>query len=82
MLYEGPLGKTWPVAAEFLAYLESCSTARAHNRSGSRSPCFANSMISLATAIVAGSARSTSPSLLSAASKAADKLAMSSGPNA
>jgi hypothetical protein len=37
-------------------------------------------MISLPTAIVAGAVRSTSPSLLSAASKAADKPAMSSGP--
>jgi hypothetical protein len=34
----------------FLAYLDSCCPARAHNRSGSRSPCFANSIITLATA--------------------------------
>jgi hypothetical protein len=62
------------------AFLDNCSTARAHSRSELRSPRFASSMISLATAIVAGAVRSTSPSLLSTASKAADKPAMSSGP--
>jgi hypothetical protein len=62
------------------AYFDSCN-AEAHSRSGSRSPCFASSIISLATAIAAGSLRSTNPSLPNAASKAADILAMSSGPN-
>jgi hypothetical protein len=63
-------------------HFDSCCSANAHSRSGSRSPTFANSIISLATDIVAGSLRSTNPSLPNAASKAADIGAMSSGPNA
>jgi hypothetical protein len=43
-------------------HFDICCSANAHSRSGSRSPTFANSIISLATAIVAGSLRSTSPS--------------------
>jgi hypothetical protein len=54
--------------------------AKAHSRSGSRWPCFANSIISLATSCVAGSLRSTNPSLSNAASNAADNFAMSSRP--
>jgi len=46
----------------FRAYLDSCCTARAHNRSGSRSPCFANSIISLATSAARGSVRSVNRS--------------------
>src|SRR5262245_930854 len=53
----------------------------ADSRSGSRSPTFANSIISLATAAVARSLRSTNPSLPNVASNAADIFAMSSGPN-
>jgi hypothetical protein len=48
---------------------------------GLRSPFFAGSMINFATVIVMGSLRSTSPSLL-AASNAAAKFGISSGPNA
>jgi hypothetical protein len=72
---------TKTLAAGFSAYLESSCTARAHNCEGSRSLCLANSIISLATAIVAGSLRSTNPSLRNAASNAADNFAMSSGAN-
>jgi hypothetical protein len=62
-------------------YFDNCCNANAHSRAGSRSPAFANSIISLATAMVPGSLRSTTPSLRKAASNAADVFAMSSGPN-
>ena len=64
-----------------VAYLDNCFNAKAHSRSGSRSPSFASSIISLATAVAAGSLRSTNPSLPKAVSKAADKRVISSGPN-
>ena len=63
------------------AYFASRCNAKAHSRSGSRSPCFANSIISLATSCAAGWFRSADPSLPKAASNAADILARSSGPN-
>jgi hypothetical protein len=62
-------------------YFDTCCTARAHNRSGSHSPCFANSIINLATSAVSGSVRSVNRSLPNVASNAADNFAMSSGPN-
>ncbi len=46
-----------------VAYLDNFFNTKAYSRSGSRSPSFASSMISLATAVVAGSLRATSPSL-------------------
>ena len=57
-------------------------TAPSRRRSGSRSPWDANSMIRLATHSATGSVRSTSFSSRSAASKAVDRTAISSGPNA
>jgi integrase len=63
------------------AYFASRCNAKAHSRSASRWPCFANSIISLATSCVAGSLRSTNPSLPSADSNAVDIFSMSSGPN-
>jgi hypothetical protein len=53
------------------AYFASRCNAKAHSRSGSRWPCFANSIMSLATSCVAGSLRSTNLSLVTAASNAA-----------
>jgi hypothetical protein len=41
------------------AYFDKSFNAEAHNRSGSRSPAFASSMISLASVRVVGSLRST-----------------------
>jgi hypothetical protein len=66
--------------ANWGAYLPRSFRASSHNLLGSRSPFFASSMINFATVIVMGSLRSTRPSLLSAASNAAAKFAMSSGP--
>src|SRR5207245_867979 len=74
-------GSAWGAESARDGYFDSCCNAKADNRSGSRSPAFANSIISLATATVAGSLRSIKPSLPNAASNAADILAMSSGPN-
>jgi hypothetical protein len=59
-----------------------CLIAPSRRRSGSRSPWDANSMIRLATHSATGSVRSTSFSSRSAASKAVDRTAISSGPNA
>jgi hypothetical protein len=66
--------------SSFRAYLDICCTARAHNRSGSRSPCFANSIITLATSTDSGSVRSVNPSLPNAASNAADIFALKEKP--
>ena len=52
------------------------------SRVGSLMPFLAEMIINLAIAMVAGSLRSTSPSLLSAASNAVVKFPMSSRPNA
>jgi hypothetical protein len=54
---------------------------RSQIRDGSRSPFLAKTIISFATATAAGSLRSTSPSLLNAASNAVVKVSTSSGSN-
>jgi len=63
------------------AYFDKRFNAESHSRSGSRSPVFASSMISLASVTVVGSVRSTNPSFPKAASNAVVKAATSSGPN-
>src|SRR5262249_45768513 len=63
-------------------YLPRIWRAPSHSFLGSRSPFLASWIIALATTVVSGSPRSTGPSRISAASNAAVKLAMSSGPNA
>ena len=50
------------------AYFDNRFNAESHSRSGSRSPAFASSMISLASVRVVGSLRSTNPSFAKAAS--------------
>jgi hypothetical protein len=54
-----------PMGSSVAAYFANRCSAKAHSRSGSRWPCFANSIISLATSCVADRC----------------DLAMSSGPN-
>jgi hypothetical protein len=49
------------MSSSVAAYFASRCSAKAHNHSGSRWPCFANSIVSLATSCVAGSLRSTKP---------------------
>ena len=70
-----------PRARVRAAYFDKHLNAESHSRSGSRSPAFASSMISLASVRVVGSLRSTNPSFAKAASNAVVKPAMSSGPN-
>jgi hypothetical protein len=51
-----PIWKTHRRTERFLRWLhfDSCCSANAHSRSGSRWPAFANSILSFATAVVAG----------------------------
>jgi len=51
-----PIWKTHRRTERFLRWLhfDSCCSANAHSRSGSRWPAFANSIVSFATAVVAG----------------------------
>src|SRR5262249_581950 len=63
------------------AYLPRLPSAPSRSRSGSRSPSLASWMMAFASAVDPGPLRSVGASLASAASNAAVKLAMSSGPN-
>jgi hypothetical protein len=81
-LFQSSVCISWrPFAATALAaiYSEICLIARSQSRSRSRSPAFANSIITFATAMVAGSSRFFSLSLPRQLSNAVVSAATSSG---
>jgi hypothetical protein len=61
------------------AYFRYRCNIKAHSRSGSRSPVFANSIIGLATSVVTGPVRSTNPSLPRADGGGHDRLTNAAG---
>ena len=64
-----------------LTAVEMTSSARSRKRSASRSPCFASSIMRLATVKVTGSSRSFSCSSSKAPSNAVTRTSISPGPN-